>query len=509
MKKPNILLIVADQMRGDCLGVAGHRVVKTPNIDALASGGVYFSRHYAQALPCSPSRACLYTGLYTMNNRVVQNGAPLDPRHDNLAKLLRTAGYAPTLFGYTDQTIDPRTTSAADPVLTSYENMLPGFDVGVHMPANLLAWRIWMHERGYPIVDDTDDLYCPAGTRSDKPTRKPVAFSADETPTAFLTNEFLKWQRAQHRDKPWCAHLSFLHPHPPFHTPEPYNTLYDPADGPDFVRAKDTESEADQHPMLAHWLAEHRADKVLIGAAGNIADWTDDDFRTVRATYWGMISEVDAQIGRVLDALKTTGAWDNTLVILTSDHGEMMGDHRSLGKFGYFEQSYHIPLIVRDPARADGHGRRVDELSESVDVLPTLLSACGAASPGHLDGRSLVRFLDGDTPDNWREAVHHEFDFRALPGGKSGRLFDLPQNHGNLSVVRSRTYKYVHFSGMPPLLFDLTQDPGELVNRADDPAYGPVRIEMAEKLLSWRASHLDQRLSGMIASENGMVDSPA
>ena len=506
--KPNILLITADQWRGDCLGVAGHPVVQTPNVDALAREGVHFARHYAQAVPCSPSRACLFTGLYQMNNRVVQNGTPLDRRRDNLATLLRAAGYAPTLFGYTDQTVDPRTTAPADPALTTYEQVLPGFDVGVHMPASNLPWQRWMRARGHPVTGNIGDLYFPAERRSDRPNREAAAYGATESPSAYLTGEFLHWATLQPEGRPWCAHLSLLHPHPPFHAPAPYNTMYDPGDGPGFTRAQTAQAEALQHPMFAYRIAADRADEYLLGAAGTVGTWNDRDFRTVRATYWGMISEVDAQIGRIVEALKSSGVWDDTVIIFTSDHGDMMGDHWSLGKFGYHEASFHIPLIIRDPARTDAHGRRVEAFSESVDLLPTILEACGAAAPGHLDGRPLTPFLDGRTPEDWRDAVHHEYDLRCLPGGKQGRLFDLPAAAGNLAALRTERYKYVHFGGLPPLLFDLVEDPGELVNRVDDPALAAVRVEMAERLLAWRARHLDRQLSGLVATADGMVACP-
>lgn len=106
--RPNVLLITCDQWRGDCLSAAGHPTVETPNADALAREGVMFARHFAGAAPCSPARACLYTGLYQMNNRVCRNGTPLDARHDNLALAARRLGYEPTLFGYTDVAPDPR-----------------------------------------------------------------------------------------------------------------------------------------------------------------------------------------------------------------------------------------------------------------------------------------------------------------------------------------------------------------------------------------------------------------
>jgi arylsulfatase A-like enzyme len=130
----NVLFITLDQLRGDALSCAGHPVVRTPTLDAIAAGGVRFARHYAQAAPCAPGRASLYTGQYQMNHRVVANGTPLDHRFDNLARAARRAGYVPTLFGYTDQGVDPRTVAADDPWLRTYEGVLPGFEVGLHLP---------------------------------------------------------------------------------------------------------------------------------------------------------------------------------------------------------------------------------------------------------------------------------------------------------------------------------------------------------------------------------------
>ena len=141
----NILLITLDQFRGDCLSSAGHPLVQTPNLDALAAAGVGLRRHYSQATPCSPGRACLYTGTYQMNNRVVANGTPLDARFDNVAHAARRAGYTPTLFGYTDQSIDPRqATGPDDPRLSDYEEVLPGFEVELDLRGAMSPWTDWL-----------------------------------------------------------------------------------------------------------------------------------------------------------------------------------------------------------------------------------------------------------------------------------------------------------------------------------------------------------------------------
>ena len=234
--RPNILFITADQWRGDCLGLAGHPRVRTPNLDALAKEGTAFLRHYTQATPCSPARACLYTGLYQMTTRVVRNGTPLDARHDTIAKMLRRAGYDPTLFGYTDQAVDPRTTSGDDPWLRTYEGVLPGFTTRLRLPEDNGPWLSWLAARGHDIPDDPGTSTCRRPAPASARPPRPRATSQDETETAFLTGEMLRWLGEQPADRPWCAHLSFLRPHPPFVVPEPFDTLYDPADPLPFAR---------------------------------------------------------------------------------------------------------------------------------------------------------------------------------------------------------------------------------------------------------------------------------
>jgi arylsulfatase A-like enzyme len=243
---------------------------------------------------------------------------------------------------------------------------------------------------------------------------------------------------------------------------------------------------------------------------GKVRDFGEDEFRTIRALHWGMISEMDAQLGRIWAAVKAAGAWDDTIVILTSDHAEMMGDHSLLGKGGYFDQSYHIPLIVRDPARRKAAGTEVDRFTEAVDIMPTLLELLGATPQSHLDGRSLASFLDGKTPATWRDAAHWEFDFRSIENGSAEKHFGLKPQQCNLAVFRMERFKYVHFGGgMPPLLYDLEADPGELDNLAGDPAFLPVRLELAERLLAWRAEHLDQSLALSALTEDGVAGAPA
>jgi arylsulfatase A-like enzyme len=502
--RPNILFITADQWRADCTGYAGHPLIKTPNLDRLAAEGVAFLNHYANAAPCSPARACLYTGLYQMNNRVVRNGTPLDNRFDNIARAARRAGYDPTLFGYTDQAPDPRTLSPGDPALKTYEGVLPGFSVRVRLPEDEQPWLSWLKQQGLDLGDH-NAAHLPVGAPSEAVSSAPPAYSAEQTQTAFLVDEFIRWLGEQPAEKPWFAHLSFLRPHPPFIVPAPYNTMFDPAEVDGFRRAETPEAEAAMQPLLRYLLDKTDKGSFVPGMKGLVRDFTDADFRQIKATYYGMITEVDVQLGRVFAALQSAGDWDKTLIVFTSDHAEMLGDHFSLGKGGFFDESQRIPLIIRDPAHPKARGRKVDAFTEAVDIFPTLLENLAVAPNHQPDGRSLVPFLEGGTPPAWRDAVHWEFDFRDVAEQTAEHWFGLPSTRLNLAVVREQRFKYVHFAGLPPLLFDVENDPANLRNLADDPAYATTRLALAEKLLAWRAEHLDQTLALSELTSVGVV----
>ncbi len=500
----NILFITADQWRADCTGYAGHPLVKTPNLDRLAADGVAFLNHYANAAPCSPARACLYTGLYQMNNRVVRNGSPLDDRFDNIARAARRAGYDPTLFGYTDQSPDPRDPAAR----RSRADHLRG------RAARLLGARPAARRRT-PLAL----LAAPAGSRFRRSSRAhlpvgappaevssaPSAYSAEQTQTAFIAGEFIRWLGEQQTATPWFAHLSFLRPHPPFIVPAPYHTMFDPLEVDGFTRAETAEAEAALHPLLSYQLDKARQADFVPGTKGLVRDLTEAEFRQIKATYYGMIAEVDAQLGRVFAALQNAGGWDETLIVFTSDHAEMLGDHFSLGKGGFFDESQRMPLIIRDPAQPVGHGRSVDAFTEAVDLFPTLLDALALSPNHHPDGQSLMPFLAGQTPTDWRDAVHWEFDFRDIAGQKAERRFGLASTQLAMAAIRDARHKYVHFTGLKPLLFDMERDPGNLHNLADDPASLPIRLSLAEKLLAWRAEHLDQTLALSELTAAGVV----
>ena len=223
--------------------------------------------------------------------------------------------------------------------------------------------------------------------------------------------------------------------------------------------------------------------------------------RQLRATYYGMQTEVDAQIGRVLDWLDERGETDDTIVIITSDHGEQLCDHYLMQKLGFYDQSFHVPLLVADPRPGfdAGRGRIVEAHTENVDVTPTLLDLLDAPIPLQCDGRSLRGWLGDDEPGAWRDEAHWEWDLRE-PGQRFfEQQYDVTMEELSLAVLRDAHGKYVQFAGYPKLpsvFFDYDDDPGELHNRAADPAYAAKVLDYAQRMLAWRLRHTDRTLSG-------------
>ena len=501
-------MVVADQWRGDGIHALGAGHVVTPTLDALAAEGTAFVSHYGQAVPCSPSRASLFTGKYLMNHRVVGNGTPLDRRHSTLALEARAAGYEPVVFGYTDTTLDPRGRAPSDPDRRSYEGVLPGVTPGLVLREDPRQWIAWLRSLGYPDDLDRTSVYRPRPGFVIPPDRgasfAPPVYTAEQSDTAFLTDRALDWLTA-FDDQPWFMMLCYLRPHPPLIAPEPYNALIDPADVPFPRRASTPAEEARQHPFNDFLIKSKRFDELVPGGAGLMADVSERDLRQLRATHYGLMAEVDAQLGRVIDRLKARGQYDDTLILFTSDHADELGDHYLCNKSSYFDEAVHVPLIIRDPDAAPGtRGGRVGRFTEAVDLMPTILDWLGLAPPQDIDGESLLPFLRGGDVTGWRDAVHWERDFRDVVGFVHERWFGLSPDQCAFAVIRDENYKYVHFSGLPAAFYDLREDPHQLVNRAGDPALRARELDYAQKMLSWRLIHADRTLTNMFATPGGM-----
>lgn len=500
----NVLLIVVDQWRADFVPRLGAGFLRTPNLDRLCREGVAFRNHVTTAVPCGPARASLLTGLYLMNHRAVQNTVPLDTRHMNLGKALRLIGYDPALVGYTTTTPDPRTTGPRDPRFTSLGDLMDGFrSVGAFEPT-MDGYFGWLAQKGFRLPDRREDIWLPEGEdavpgATDRPCRVPAELSD----SAYFTERALAYLKGK-GGKPWFLHLGYYRPHPPFVAPAPYHAMYRPADMPAPARRASPAEEARQHPLLDHYIRSTRQASFFERAAGDGAAMGEAEVRQMRATYCGLISEIDECLGRVFAYLDETGQWRDTLVVFTSDHGEQLGDHHLLGKNGYFDESFRVPLVVKDPDAPGQAGRVEDAFTESVDVMPTVLEWLGGQAPRACDGRSLLPLARGSRPADWRDLLHYEFDFRDVFYNAPESALGIGMDEASLCAVQDARFKYVHFAALPPLLFDLERDPCQFENRAEDPAYAGVVKEYAQRALSWRLRHAERTLTHFRATPEGL-----
>jgi arylsulfatase A-like enzyme len=267
------------------------------------------------------------------------------------------------------------------------------------------------------------------------------------------------------------------------------------------VRARSLEEEAAAHPWLAAKLALPQDDSWY----GKPASLDEAQIRQARAVYYGLIAEVDDHIGRIVAALAARGDLEDTLILVTSDHGEMLGDHWLLGKAGFFPQAFRVPLIVVDPSPGAARGRMVEAFTEQVDLMPTILERLGLEVPLQCDGRSLVPWLDGATLGSWREAAHYEHDFRDVETREFETVLNLPSEHCALAVRHGDRYSYIHFNGLPALCYDLAADPQQFHDIAADPLRAPEVLEQAQAMLTWRMNMAERRLTGCKLTPAGVL----
>lgn len=491
----NILFVAIDQLRADCLFGALAAHVDLPHIRGLAADAVRFDRHYAVTSPCGPSRASILTGQYAMNHRSVRNATPL--RHDtpNLATELRKAGHVPLLFGYTDTAQDPRAYPPGHPALTTYEYPMTGFHEVLEMRQETsLPWRAHLLAKGYP-VEDYSRAYIPVAPGGGAPRLgDPALYRAEDSDTAFLTDRFLD-HMAGLSGQDWCAHLTYVRPHPPLVAPAPYHRLVDPATLP--LPARRGPAAGDEHalhPFVAAAQARYPIERMVDGFPGLAPD--DGAVQQLRATYLGLAAEVDAHLGRVLAFLRATGQYDRTLIVLTSDHGEMLGDRHMWGKLSVFDAAFHTPLIIRAPGHGASAGTVVRAITESIDITPTILDWAGLAPPNAMDGRSLLPFLRGQTPPDWRRHSYSELDLsEPLSPTAFERMLGIGPCEGGVAILREARHTLIEFAAdLPPILFDHA-GAGEFENVADDPAHAAELARLSRAMLRHRMRNADQTLA--------------
>jgi len=465
-RRPNVLLITTDQQRYDTLGVTGNSHIRTPNLDRLAARGTLFDRAYIQNPVCIPSRACIQTGRYVRQHGVdymenaVEQTPGLPPWETTFMERLQQDGYATAAFGkihmLPPKGLDEmRLTLGKGARWTEAEGSPFG-------PAQLgPTYAEWL-DRKRPGAYESIYAQRRLTEYRDQATAVVNTLAADEYVDYWIaenTRNYLDRDGIGASENPFFAWCGFCGPHGPFDPPEPYASLYDPDEIP--------------LPPLLH----SRQRDALTGDYDSRFDEPGGEqlIRKIIAYYWGMMTFIDDMVGEIMDVLTRRGLWDNTLVIFTTDHGEMLGDFGRLGKGTFIESVIQAPTILvppgSDPADTDDQPRRTNALVELIDLAPTILDYAGLPQPGSLPGASLRPWLEPQS---------------ASPSGKESVLCEYVSNDQQLrrTCLRTDRYKYV-FSGtdQPVEFYDLEEDPQELVNVAEDPAYLPERQRHAEMLL--------------------------
>lgn len=485
----NVLFVMCDQLRWDYISCYGHPSLQTPAIDALAARGVRFDSAYVQSPVCVPSRMSFYTGRYVGSHGTTWNHVPLSVGEQTLGDHLAKAGRLAVLAGKTHVVPDVEGLRRLGIAAESPEGRLRldgGFVQidrydGHAPPGDESGYADYLRRCGYPgndpwsdfVVTGLDEHGAKASGWLLRNAHLPALVREEHSETAYMTDRAIEFIESQ-GDESWMLHLSYIKPHWPLIAPAPYHEMFRSSDTGRIIRA-DPRSE-NPHPVLQ---AYRKAHEDCLSYAN------EEVVRHVRPTYMGLVRQVDDHLQRVLDCLDRNGRAKDTLIVFTSDHGDHLGDHGLGEKELFYEQAVRVPLIVVDPRQcADAtRGRVIDAFVESVDIVPTLLEAIGLDPVPHIvEGRSLLPLIEGRGATNWREAVYSELDF-SFRSARHVLGLDVDGCHG--WMARTRRWKYVHWKGMRPQLFDLPQDPDELVDLGDAPGYDDVRAEMRQRLMEW------------------------
>ena len=421
-KKPNVIFVFADQLRSQALGCYGDKQAKTPNIDRLASQGTRFTNAISTWPVCSPYRAMLLTGRYPMSNGVIENNYPLWDGQKTIATELKAQGYATGYIGKWHLN---------GPGKVTKERQF-GFDY-------------WHEPHDYPMFNEA------SGKQEWRPEKQ--------------TDDAISYIK-EHKDKPFCLFMSWNPPHDPYVAPDRFMKQF-PAEKMEFrknVAEKElVREQLTRHPIKEAALAQKR------GRWRKRLD-SDDGVREILSGYYAAVAGLDVCMGRIMDTLKETGVDEDTILVFSSDHGDMLGSHRMCLKQEPFEESISIPFIVRYPKRVS-KGGVTDALIAPVDVMPTLLGLAGAPCPNTVEGVSLADAALGKRADQ-QDAV---LIMKMVPGGNPWATNAATEWRG----VRTKTHTYARLAdGGPWVMYDNKSDPDQMKNLIGDPAHKKLQAEM-------------------------------
>jgi arylsulfatase A-like enzyme len=448
--RPNVLFIMADQLRYDCLGANGNRIVRTPNIDRLAGQSANLTNTFVQAPVCVPSRISFFTGRYPHSHKNRVNYTPCDAREVMIQRRLQQAGYQTGSVGklhfYPPTAAHARTTGFDKVLLDDAQGKLDQY-------SDYVSWRKLHDPQAHVPYDAT------VKNRRDGGNPRRAAIDYEFTQTAWVGEQSCEMIRTfAAARKPFFLFSSFFKPHSPRTVPAPFDSMYNDLDIPMAPPASIEYIQSLPKPVQAQILRgkpRYNMDRTLL-------QW---DYRS----YYGLVAAVDRQIGRILEELEKSGQADNTVVILASDHGDQMLAHGLEGKNVFFEESVHVPLLVRYPGHVQP-GKRT-ELIEAMDVCPTILDLCGVPVPEECQARSFAG-LAAAAPGGYkpREFVFSENIIPEVITGGALNMFFAPGkgvggiNHPDAKMIRTGKWKLNYYPSGDGELYNLENDPQEYRN---------------------------------------------
>ncbi len=501
----NILFIMFDQLRFDYLSCYGHPYLQTPHMDKLAARGVRFNRTYVQSTICGASRMSFYTGRYVHSHGAAWNNFPLKVGELTLGDHLRDAGMDACLVGKTHMKADD---DGLDRLGISKESIIGarvsecGFDVVLrddgmwaqgpegYYDENRSPYNEYLKSKGYDSENPWHD-YANSGVDGEDDIAsgwmmvnadKPANIDEKDSETPWLTDRAIEFmQQREAVEKPWMCHLSYIKPHWPYIVPAPYHNMF---------------SQNQVLPVNRHQAERENTQPVYESFMGSRVSQTfqrDDVRNKVIPAYMGLIKQCDDQMGRLFSWMEKSGRMDDTMIVLTSDHGDYLGDHWMGEKELFHDCSVRVPLIIYDPSPlADAsRGTVCDELIEAIDLAPTFVDVARGVVADHiLEGNSLMPFLHSAEPAEWRNFAISEYDYSST---QAAVKLGLKPRDARLFMIVDKQWKFIHAEGgFRAMLFDLQNDPDELTDLGADPAQESLIALMYERLGQW-ARRMSQR----------------
>jgi choline-sulfatase len=469
-RRPNIVFIMTDQHRWDCVGANGNRLIKTPNLDRLAARGANFTHAFVSSPVCVPSRISFFTGRYAHSHRNRVNYTPLDPSEVLMQARLKEAGYQTVAVGklhYTPPTPEVARHTGWD--LVELHDSHPFTDEW----SDYVKWR--------QENDPKRNLQYRAVAKRIPPGKNPLraALDAKFTDTAWAGLRARHWlTELAKSSQPFFLHVSFWKPHSPYEVAVPYDAMYDDVQIP-IPELASRDAALDLPPPLR-----------TLALRDEGSNLSRERMEWAYRSYYGTITHVDHEIGLLLDALKASGADSSTIIVFSSDHGDQLFEHGITGKNCFFEPSVRVPFMVSLPGRIKS--ARYNQLIETVDLLPTLFELIGLPEPREVQGRSFAPLI-ADTGRSYEphDAVFSEYIIpEAITGGRLDMPFEKGKGvagtrHPDAKMVRSSRWKYCYYPDGYAELFDIQADPQEITNLAGRAELRDAEFDLRTRILNW------------------------